>query len=60
MTMLGSSSFLEAMVMATNKGEYSLRRNEKKFEDADPDSGYLVVPIAACRELGIQPIPASK
>jgi hypothetical protein len=60
MTMLGSSSFLEAMAMATNKGEYSLRRNEKKFEDADPDSGYLVVPIATCRELGIQPIPASK
>lgn len=58
MTMLGSDSFVDAVAMATNKGEYSLRRNQKKFDDAE--SGYTLVPIAFCRELGVQPIPAGK
>ncbi len=60
MTMLGSNSFVDAVTMATNKGDYSLWRNQKKFDDANPESEYMIVPIALCRELGIQPIPASK
>ncbi len=60
MTMIGSGSFVDAAAMATSKGDYSLRRNQKRFEDADPNSGYTLVPIAFCRELGVQPIPAGK
>jgi hypothetical protein len=60
MTMIGSGSFVDAAAMATSKGDYSLRRNQKRFEDADPKSGYTLVPIAFCRELGVQPIPAGK
>lgn len=60
MTMLGSDAFLEAVAVATTKADYSLRRNQKKYDEADPESGYTLVPIAFCRELGIQPIPASK
>ena len=60
MTMLGSDSFVDAVAMATSKGDNSLRRNQKKFDDADPESGFTLVPIAFCREMGIQPIPAGK
>jgi hypothetical protein len=60
MTMLGSDKFQDAVAMATIKADYSLRRNQKKYDEADPKSGYTLVPIALCRELGIQPIPAGK
>jgi len=60
MTALGSEDFSSAVSIATNKAEYSLRRNFKKFEEGDIDSGYMLVPISLCRGLGIQPIPAEK
>lgn len=60
MTALGSEDFPSAVSIATNKAEYSIRRNFKKFEEGDIDSGYMLVPISLCRGLGIQPIPASR
>jgi hypothetical protein len=60
MTVLGTEGFGEAVAIATIKADYALRRNLKKFEDNDEESGYALVPIAACRELGIQPISAAK
>lgn len=60
MTVLGTESFGEAVATATLKAEYAFRRNIKKFEEYDAESGYALVPIALCRELGIQPISASK
>ena len=60
MTALGSEDFHSAVSIATNKAEYSIRRNFKKFEEGDIDSGYMLVPISLCRGLGIQPIPAEK
>jgi hypothetical protein len=60
MTALGSENFPGAVSIATNKAEYSIRRNFKKFEEGDIDSGYMLVPISLCRGLGIQPIPASR
>ena len=60
MTVLGTEGFGEAVAIATTKADYALRRNLKKFEDNDEESGYALVPIAACRELGIQPISAAK
>lgn len=59
MTVLGSETFGEAVGIATQKADYAIRRNLKKFEDPD-ESDYALVPIALCRELGIQPISASK
>lgn len=60
MTVLGTEGFGEAVAIATTKADYALRRNLNKFEDNDDESGYALVPIAACRELGIQPISAAK
>lgn len=60
MTVLGTESFGEAVATATLKAEYALRRNIKKFEESEEDSGYALVPIALCRKIGIQPISASK
>lgn len=60
MTALGSVDFPNAVLIATNKADYSIRRNFKKFEDSDVDSGYKLVPISICRGLGIQPIPAER
>jgi hypothetical protein len=60
MTALGSEDFPSAVSIATNKAEYSIRRNFKKFEEGDIDSGYMLVPISLCRGLGIQPIPADR
>lgn len=60
MTALGLEDFPSAVSIATNKAEYSIRRNYKKFEEGDIDSGYMLVPISLCRGLGIQPIPASR
>jgi hypothetical protein len=60
MTVLGSEDFGSAVAIATNKAEYSIRRNFKKFEEGDIESGYMLVPISICRGLGIQPIPAGK
>lgn len=60
MTVLGSEDFGSAVAIATNKAEYSIRRNFKKFEEGDIESGFILVPISICRSLGIQPIPARK
>ncbi len=60
MTALGSEDFPSAVSIATNKAEYSIRRNFKKFEEGDIDSGYMLVPISLCRGLGIQPIPSER
>ncbi len=60
MTALGSEDFPSAVSIATNKAEYSIRRNFKKFEEGDIDSGYMLVPISICRGLGIQPIPSER
>ncbi len=60
MTALGSEDFPSAVSIATNKAEYSIRRNFKKFEEGNIDSGYMLVPISLCRGLGIQPIPSER
>ncbi len=60
MTALGSEDFPSAVSIATNKAEYAIRRNFKKFEEGDIDSGYMLVPISLCRRLGTQPIPADR
>jgi hypothetical protein len=60
MTAIGKKSFGEAIELATSKSKASLANNSSKFDAADPNSGYMIVSIAGCRKLGIQPIPASK
>jgi hypothetical protein len=58
-TLLGSkSSLLDAVNAATSAAPTSLQKNAAKFDQAD--SGYMLVDLAAARELGIMPIPFVK
>jgi len=59
MTVIGRRTFTEAIEIATSKSDTSLTKNWAKFEASDPDTGYVLIKIADCRKLGVQPIPAS-
>jgi hypothetical protein len=59
MTAIGRKTFAEAIEIATSNSKSSLTTNWDKFQVSDPDTGYVLINIADCRKLGVQPIPAS-
>ena len=59
MTMLGRSTFADAVEWATNKGPHSIANNIFKFTRPSEDQQHFLISIRECRDLGIQPIPYS-